>query len=142
MFSYWEATPAPVCALHQSGVQSHANSASGRTCSTKFQKKSSVKKWYTIKCEVLTTSPLEEVSNVSSVTMNDSVGVSNDTWQWYKEVIRSWLEDPGVEEFEGLNLTALKMDQAYMTGVSETNVGVYSVSDDCFRVSHAFKVKT
>ncbi|XP_026746231.1 heparan-alpha-glucosaminide N-acetyltransferase isoform X1 [Trichoplusia ni] len=65
--------------------------------------------------------------------MNDSVGVSNDTWQWYKEVIRSWLEDPGVEEFEGLNLTALKMDQAYMTGVSETSVGVYSVSDDCFR---------
>lgn len=67
--------------------------------------------------------------------MNESVGVSNDTWQWYKEVIRSWLEDPGVEEHEGLNITALKMDQAYMKGISDLNVGVYSVSDDCFRVS-------
>lgn len=67
--------------------------------------------------------------------MNDSVGVSNNTWQWYREVIRSWLEDPGVVEHEGLNMTALKMDQAYMVGVSDTDVGVYSVSDDCFRVS-------
>ncbi|XP_075972706.1 heparan-alpha-glucosaminide N-acetyltransferase isoform X2 [Anticarsia gemmatalis] len=65
--------------------------------------------------------------------MNDSVGVSNDTWQWYREVIKSWLEDPGVLDHEGLNMTALKMDQAYMVGVSDLNVGVYSVSDDCFR---------
>ncbi|XP_035431397.1 heparan-alpha-glucosaminide N-acetyltransferase isoform X2 [Spodoptera frugiperda] len=65
--------------------------------------------------------------------MNDTVGVSNDTWQWYREVIRSWLEDPGVHVFEGLNMTALKMDEAYMVGSSEINVGVYSVSDDCFR---------
>ncbi|KAJ0179210.1 hypothetical protein K1T71_004922 [Dendrolimus kikuchii] len=64
--------------------------------------------------------------------MNEST-VTNYTWQWYKDVVRSWLEHPGVEEFEGLNLTALKMDQAYMTGISERNVGVYSVSDDCFR---------
>lgn len=72
--------------------------------------------------------------------MNDSVGVSNDTWQWYREVIRSWLEDPGVTEFEGLNMTALKMDQAYMLGESEIDVGVYSVSDDCFRVSTGVKL--
>uniref|UniRef100_A0A2A4JYG2 Uncharacterized protein n=1 Tax=Heliothis virescens TaxID=7102 RepID=A0A2A4JYG2_HELVI len=65
--------------------------------------------------------------------MNDSVKVSNDTWQWYREVVRSWLEDPGVEEYDGLNMTALKMDQAYMTGVSDVDASVYSVSDDCFR---------
>ncbi|KAJ8726856.1 hypothetical protein PYW08_015253 [Mythimna loreyi] len=67
--------------------------------------------------------------------MNDSVG-SNDTWQWYREVVSaagSWLEDPGVTEYEGLNMTALKMDQAFMLGESEIDVGVYSVSDDCFR---------
>lgn len=73
--------------------------------------------------------------------MNDTVGVSNDTWQWYREVIRSWLEDPGVHVFEGLNMTALKMDEAYMVGSSEINVGVYSVSDDCFRVSLIFTIK-
>ncbi|PZC75768.1 hypothetical protein B5X24_HaOG205685 [Helicoverpa armigera] len=67
--------------------------------------------------------------------MNDSVVVSNDTWQWYKEVVRSWLEDPGVQEYEGLNMTALQMDQAYMVGSSAVDVSVYSVSDDCFRVS-------
>ncbi|XP_047022928.1 heparan-alpha-glucosaminide N-acetyltransferase isoform X1 [Helicoverpa zea] len=65
--------------------------------------------------------------------MNDSVVVSNDTWQWYKEVVRSWLEDPGVQEYEGLNMTALQMDQAYMVGSSAVDVSVYSVSDDCFR---------
>lgn len=68
-----------------------------------------------------------------SVTMNDTNW--NSTWQWYKDVVRSWLEDPGAEEFGGLNLTSLMMDQAYMIGVSDRNVSVYSVSDDCFRVS-------
>ncbi|XP_073962689.1 heparan-alpha-glucosaminide N-acetyltransferase isoform X2 [Choristoneura fumiferana] len=67
--------------------------------------------------------------------MNDTntVMVTNNTWQWYREAIRSWLEDPGVTEHEGLNITALKMDEAYMTGISDRDVGVYSVSDDCFR---------
>ncbi|XP_028028527.1 heparan-alpha-glucosaminide N-acetyltransferase [Bombyx mandarina] len=65
--------------------------------------------------------------------MNESSSVTNDTWHWYKEVVMSWLEHPGMEEYEGLNLTALKMDQAYMVGTSDKDVGVYSVSDDCFR---------
>ncbi|XP_013161632.1 PREDICTED: heparan-alpha-glucosaminide N-acetyltransferase [Papilio xuthus] len=63
--------------------------------------------------------------------MNDSMAQGN--WEWYKEVVRSWLEDPLVEQFGGLNMTSLKMDQAYMTGVSDRNVSIYSVSDDCFR---------
>ncbi|CAH2063580.1 unnamed protein product, partial [Iphiclides podalirius] len=58
---------------------------------------------------------------------------NGNTWQWYRDVVRSWLEDPGAEEFGGLNLTSLTMDQAYMIGVSDRNVSVYSVSDDCFR---------
>lgn len=68
--------------------------------------------------------------------MNESLveSVSNDTWEWYREVIRSWLEDPGVEQHEGLDMTVLKMDQAYAVGLADKNVGVYSVSDDCFRV--------
>lgn len=65
--------------------------------------------------------------------MNESV--SNNTWQWYKGVVLSWLEHPGAEEHEGLNITALRMDQAYMVAASDKDVGVYSVSDDCFRVS-------
>ncbi|XP_063380101.1 heparan-alpha-glucosaminide N-acetyltransferase [Cydia fagiglandana] len=65
--------------------------------------------------------------------MNETVMVSNNTWQWYREAIRSWLEDPGVVEYQGLNMTALKMDEAYMVVDSEVDVGVYSVSDDCFR---------
>lgn len=68
------------------------------------------------------------------VDVNDS-DACNDTWQWYKDVVRTWLEDPGVEEHGGVNLSALKMDQAYTIGLSDRHVGVYSVSDDCFRVS-------
>lgn len=73
--------------------------------------------------------------------MNEST-VTNRTWQWYKEMVSSWLEHPGTEEFQGLNLTNLKMDQAYLTGISEQNVGVYRVSDDCFRVSTVFIIVT
>lgn len=68
--------------------------------------------------------------------MNESV--VNDTWQWYREMIRSWLEDPGAEEHEGRNMSALKMDEAYMVGVATRDFSVYSVSDDCFRVSVIF----
>ncbi|KAJ2950785.1 hypothetical protein O0L34_g9050 [Tuta absoluta] len=64
-------------------------------------------------------------------TVPDST--SNTTWEFYHEVIKSWLEDPGVEEHEGLNMTALKMDQAYVVGLSDRPVAVYSVSDYCFR---------
>ncbi|OWR46388.1 heparan-alpha-glucosaminide N-acetyltransferase like protein [Danaus plexippus plexippus] len=63
--------------------------------------------------------------------MNESV--SEDTWLWVRGVLRSWLEDPGVEEFRGLNMSELQMDQAYMMGIADGDVGVYSVSDDCFR---------
>lgn len=66
--------------------------------------------------------------------MNESE-FSNDTWQWYKDAVRSWLEEPNAEEHEGLNMTALAMDQAYVVGLADRNVSVYSVSDDCFRVS-------
>ncbi|GBP48242.1 hypothetical protein EVAR_96831_1 [Eumeta japonica] len=59
--------------------------------------------------------------------------LKNGSWQWYRDAVRSWLEDPGVEEFQELNLTSLKMDEAYMTGESPRDVGVYAVSDDCFR---------
>ncbi|XP_072942286.1 heparan-alpha-glucosaminide N-acetyltransferase isoform X2 [Epargyreus clarus] len=66
--------------------------------------------------------------------MNEStVMTGNDTWEWYKEMMRSWLEDPGVEEPLGLNMSSLKMDQAFIMGVADRDVGVYSVSDDCFR---------
>ncbi|XP_047519302.1 heparan-alpha-glucosaminide N-acetyltransferase [Pieris napi] len=64
--------------------------------------------------------------------MNDST-VANDTWQWYKDVVRSWMEDPGVEEHQGLNISALMMDQAYVVAETDRSVAVYSVSDDCFR---------
>ncbi|VVD06175.1 unnamed protein product [Leptidea sinapis] len=64
--------------------------------------------------------------------MNNSTSFSV-AWQWYKDTMMSWLEDPGVEDHQGLNMSALMMDQAYMTGVADRNVGVYSVSDDCFR---------
>lgn len=66
-------------------------------------------------------------------TMNETV---SDTWMWLREVMGSWLEDPG-EEHQGLNMGELKMDEAYMIGVADRDVGIYSVSDDCFRVSAA-----
>ncbi|CAG9791836.1 unnamed protein product [Diatraea saccharalis] len=64
--------------------------------------------------------------------MNDSEVPSNHSWQWYKEMLQSWLEHPGSEHGE-LNMTALNMDQAYVIGTADRNVAVYSVSDDCFR---------
>lgn len=68
--------------------------------------------------------------------MNDTEQtVSNSSWGWYRDAIRTWLEDPGGEELASFNLTSLKIDQAFVTGLSDKNVGVYFVSDDCFRVS-------
>lgn len=66
--------------------------------------------------------------------MNETV-LDNDVWTVIRDVMRFWLEDPGVEEHQGLNMSSLKMDQAYMIGEADRNVGVYYVSDDCFRVS-------
>nr|XP_026491341.1 heparan-alpha-glucosaminide N-acetyltransferase [Vanessa tameamea] len=63
--------------------------------------------------------------------MNETV--DKDAWLWIRDVMRSWLEDPGVEEHQGLNMSALSMDQAYIVGVTDRDVGVYAVSDDCFR---------
>ncbi|CAH2091787.1 unnamed protein product [Euphydryas editha] len=63
--------------------------------------------------------------------MNETA--DNDPWMWIRDVMRTWLEDPGVEEHQGLNMSALKMDQAYIVGVTDRDVGVYAVSDDCFR---------
>ncbi|XP_059060031.1 heparan-alpha-glucosaminide N-acetyltransferase [Achroia grisella] len=65
--------------------------------------------------------------------MNDTTVKSNDTWQRIKELAQSWLEDPGVEEYEGLNITALQRDEAYIVGSADRDIGIYSVSDDCFR---------
>lgn len=65
--------------------------------------------------------------------MNETV--DRDAWMWLRDVTKSWLEDPGVEEFQGLNMSNLRMDQAYVVGVADRDVSVYEVSDDCFRVS-------
>ncbi|CAH0717347.1 unnamed protein product, partial [Brenthis ino] len=63
--------------------------------------------------------------------MNETV--DQDAWMWLRDVMKSWLEDPGVEEFQGLNMSNLRMDQAYVIGVADRDVSVYEVSDDCFR---------
>lgn len=46
-------------------------------------------------------------------------------------------EDPGVDEFNGLDLRQLKIDQAYMTVTSDLDqpTWVYALSDDCYQVS-------
>ncbi|XP_041973266.1 heparan-alpha-glucosaminide N-acetyltransferase [Aricia agestis] len=52
-------------------------------------------------------------------------------WEEVYDVMRWFLEDPG--QYQGVNMSALHMDQAYMGGVADQDVSVYSVSDDCFR---------
>lgn len=71
--------------------------------------------------------------------MNETVN-NTGGWVWYRDVMRSWMEHPG-QDPDGVNTTGLNMDQAYMFGVSELDVGVYSVSDDCFRVSSFISLK-
>lgn len=46
-------------------------------------------------------------------------------------------EDPGVDEFNGLDLTKLKIDQAYIVVTSDWNqpTWLYALSDDCYQVS-------
>ncbi|CAK1551641.1 unnamed protein product [Leptosia nina] len=68
--------------------------------------------------------------DIACVTMNTT---ANNTWQWYRNVVMSWLEDPGVEEHQGLNISSLMMDEAFVVAEADRNVAVYSVSDDCFR---------
>ncbi|CAG9090380.1 unnamed protein product [Plutella xylostella] len=54
-------------------------------------------------------------------------------WERYRRLVRSWLEVPGYEVHEGLPAAELAMDQAYVLADPETDVGVYRLSDDCFR---------
>lgn len=71
--------------------------------------------------------------------MNETLEVFGEaSWEWYRDAVKSWFEDLGVEEHDSLNLTNLRMDQAYVVGHTHRNVGVYSVSDDCFRVRILF----
>lgn len=46
-------------------------------------------------------------------------------------------EDPGVDEFRGLDLRSLKIDQAWMvvTSTFKHQTWLYVLSDDCHQVS-------
>ena len=47
-----------------------------------------------------------------------------------------FLEDPGIDFFEGLNLYDLKLDEAYLRVSSEVkDIFVYKLSGDCYGVS-------
>lgn len=86
---------------------------------------------------------MEKLStNTSSLEVNETTGVwFDDNWEWYKDHIKSWIEHPGDESHLDLNLTSpLKMDQAYIVGSTSTSydVGIYTLSDDCFRVFEFF----
>lgn len=76
---------------------------------------------------------------MNDTVMNESE-ISKDAWIWLRDTMKSWLEEPSVEEFQGLNMSSLLMDQAYMVGVADRDVSVYAVSDDCFRVSQVYIV--
>jgi hypothetical protein len=49
----------------------------------------------------------------------------------------SWIEDPGWQEFRGLNLSALKVDEAYVNVTSRiySPLWLYTLSDECYKVS-------
>jgi hypothetical protein len=49
----------------------------------------------------------------------------------------SWIEDPGWEEFRGLNLSDLVVDEAYVsvTSLIDSPLWLYTLSDECYRVS-------
>lgn len=51
----------------------------------------------------------------------------------------AFLEDPGVDEFMGFDLTALNVDQAYLSVSShlDESVTLYTRSHACFGVSQA-----
>jgi hypothetical protein len=52
----------------------------------------------------------------------------------------SWIEDPGWEEFRGLNLSNLKVDEAYVnvTSLLYSPLWLYTLSDECYKVG--FKI--
>jgi hypothetical protein len=48
----------------------------------------------------------------------------------------SWIEDPGWREFRGLNLSDLKVDEAYVnvTSLLYSPLWLYTLSDECYKV--------
>lgn len=49
----------------------------------------------------------------------------------------SWIEDPGWEVFRGLNLSDLKVDEAYVNVTSHIDrpLWLYTLSEECYKVS-------
>jgi hypothetical protein len=49
----------------------------------------------------------------------------------------SWIEDPGWQEFRGLNLSDLEVDEAYVnvTSLIYSPLWLYTLSDECYKVS-------
>jgi len=49
----------------------------------------------------------------------------------------SWIEDPGWEEFRGLNRSDLKVDEAYVKVTSriDSPFWLYTLSEECYKVS-------
>jgi hypothetical protein len=48
----------------------------------------------------------------------------------------SWIEDPGWQEYRGLNLSDLKVDEAYVnvTSLLYSPLWLYTLSDECYKV--------
>lgn len=48
----------------------------------------------------------------------------------------SWIEDPGWQEFRGLNLSDLKVDEAYVnvTSLLHSPLWLYTLSEECYKV--------
>jgi hypothetical protein len=48
----------------------------------------------------------------------------------------SWIEDPGWQEFRGLNLSNLKVDEAYVNATSflYSPLWLYTLSSECYKV--------
>jgi len=49
----------------------------------------------------------------------------------------SWIEDPGWEEFRGLNRSDLEVDEAYVNVTSriDSPLWLYTLSEECYKVS-------
>lgn len=51
----------------------------------------------------------------------------------------SWIEDPGIADFRGFNISQLGLDQAWINVTSlveGTALWVYELSSDCHKVSY------
>jgi len=51
----------------------------------------------------------------------------------------SWIENPGETSFNGLDLTKLGVDEAYLVVHSEDPAYLYELSDDCYKCPFVFK---